>query len=46
MTYETLNVKANQVARLLKNEGVQRGDIIGLLMGENGMKRLSECWES
>ncbi len=34
MTYGELNVKANKVARLLKNNGVQTRDIIGLLTGK------------
>ena len=34
MTYRELNAKANQVAGLLKKEGVQRGDIVGLLTGK------------
>ena len=34
LTYQELNIKANQVARLLKKEGIQRGDIVGLLTGK------------
>jgi tyrocidine synthetase III len=35
MTYRELNARANKVARLLKNNGVQTTDIVGLLTGKS-----------
>ena len=43
MTYAELEARSNQVAHLLRANGLQRGDVIAVLM-ENCLDFLSICW--